>query len=148
MAADSGQSENHVAPGVYLPDSELDFTFSRSSGPGGQNVNKLNSKAMLRVPFEALEDQLHPAAIRRLARLAGSQATEDALVITSDEHRSQRANRNACLDKLRDLIVRARHRPKRRKPTRPTRASVRRRLNTKRERGEKKRLRKPPKREE
>jgi len=130
--------EQAIAPGVRLPAGALQFRFDRSGGPGGQHVNKLNTKATLTVDMAHLADALPAGVVARLKRLGGRYlADEDErLVIESQTHRSQIANRKACLAKLRDLIVRARAAPKRRKPTRPTRGSVERRLQHKKERGQ------------
>ena len=117
------------------------FRFSRSSGPGGQNVNKVNTKATLHVDPDALAEAIGPTALARLLKIAGRQWCEEGLVITSDEHRSQLANRRACTAKLRNLIVRARHRPRPRKRTRPSAGSVERRLKAKEHRSQIKALR-------
>ena len=131
-----------VAPGLYLPEAVLDFSFARSGGPGGQNVNKLNTKAVLSVALDDLALVLPPPAIERLEQLAGSSVTIDRrLMLACDEHRSQVANRKTCIEKLRDLINRARVRPKRRKKTRPSKASKERRLTAKKQRGETKKRR-------
>jgi ribosome-associated protein len=113
----------------------LRFRFTRSSGPGGQNVNKLNTKATLHVEVGALSEAIGPAALGRLRQIAARHLTDAHLVITSEEHRSQGANRRACLAKLRDLIVRARHRTTMRRRTRPSVSSVEKRLRVKRHRG-------------
>jgi len=135
----SGQID--IAPGVSLPGSAVNFRFARSGGPGGQNVNKLNTKAVLSVELDDLAEALPPAAIERLRRMAGHWLVNEAIVIASDEHRSQIANRNACLERLRELIVKARARPRKRKPTRPTKGSVERRIEAKKQRGQTKRER-------
>ncbi len=129
-----------VAPGVRVASSALRFSASRSSGPGGQNVNKRATKMELRL---ALEDIPIPRdAMTRLRRIAKTYITADGeLVITADDSRTQLANRRACMQRLRDLLVRALVKPKRRVPTRPTRGSVERRLQSKREQSEKKRRR-------
>ncbi len=130
-----------IAPGVRVPPTALRFSYVSSSGPGGQNVNKRATKAVLRVSLGDLP--LGERARDRLARLAkGWLAGEDGeLVIQADEHRSQRRNRDACLERLRELIVRAMARPKPRIATRPGRGAIERRLRAKRERAEKKRRR-------
>jgi ribosome-associated protein len=144
------QSASHtirLAPGVHLPRSALQYQFVRSSGPGGQNVNKLNTKAQLTVALDDLEAAMDPGSFERLKRLAGRYLAEDRLVLESQAHRSQIANRDACLEKLGDLVKRARHKPKPRRPTRPTRASRERRIDHKKRRGQIKRNRKPPPKE-
>lgn len=132
-----------LAPGVRVAKGAVRFAFSGSAGPGGQNVNKVATKAELRV---ALADLPIADDVRdRLAQLAGGRLTATGeLVIASDEHRSQMRNRAECMARLRELLVRAMTRPKRRRPTRPTRGSVQRRLEAKRQKGETKRRRRPP----
>ena len=137
-----------VAPGVALPRTALAYTASRSSGPGGQNVNKLNTKAVLTVGLADLEPELTCGAVDRLVRMAGRQIVGDHLQIASEDSPSQHANRQACLAKLRALIVRAQVQPKKRRPTRPSRGSVERRLKAKRLRSETKQRRRQPRRDD
>lgn len=132
-----------IAGRVVVAKSALRFTFVPSPGPGGQNVNKRATKAQLRVSVAELN--LPAGAAKRLEDLAGpSRMAGDELVITSDEHRSQKRNRDACLDRLRELVARALVRPKTRKPTKPSRGAVQRRIDEKKQRGETKRRRRPP----
>lgn len=132
-----------LAPGVFVAEGVLRYTFSSSQGPGGQNVNRRATKAELRVTVADLP--LPPAVRNRLVKLAGARITTGGeLVIISDEHRSQARNKAECLTRLRNLIVRAKVTPKRRVPTKPTRGSIRRRLDEKRRKGEAKRRRRPP----
>jgi len=134
---DAGPNSINIAPGLDVPEHLLSFTFARSSGPGGQNVNKVNSKAVLEVSVDDLEPYLGPHVAKRLGHIAGQQWTQDGrLQIACDESRSQHANRRTCIEKLRQMILRARVRPKRRKKTRPTRASKERRLKNKKHRGQ------------
>ncbi len=136
----------HLAPGVSIDPGAIDWTFARSSGPGGQNVNKRSTKAILRVHAGAIP--LTDAARRRLLRLApldGVQVTEDLdLLIHADETRSQAQNREAALERLRDLVRRALVPPRPRIKTKPTKASKRRRLDEKSKRSEKKERRRKP----
>lgn len=129
-----------IAPGVVVPDDAINFVYSSSGGPGGQNVNKRATKAELRLELRAVSI---PADARdRLARLLGRRLTDEGvIVISAEEHRSQPRNRAACLDRLRDLVVRALVRPKSRRATRPSRGSVERRLREKQQRGAAKRRR-------
>lgn len=130
-----------VAPGVRVPEAALRFTYAASSGPGGQNVNKRATKANLRLAIDDLPvSQRVRSRITRLGKswLSG-EGTE--LLIQSDEHRSQKRNREACLERLRDLLVRAMARPKPRIATKPGRGAIERRLKAKREQAEKKRRR-------
>jgi ribosome-associated protein len=145
-AHDEQPAGESIAPGVRVDAAALRFAFSRSSGPGGQNVNKRATRAELRI---ALADiPLDEPALRRLARLAGARLVgeegEEELLLASDEHRTQARNKSACLERLRELLVEAMAVPKRRKKTRPTRGSVERRLQSKRERSEKKQRRRNP----
>ena len=130
-----------LGPGVAAPPDAVRFTFTRSAGPGGQNVNKRATRAQLRLDLASVEG-LTDAARARLERLASTWLTDDGeIVVSSDEHRSQRRNRAACLERLREIVARAVVEPKRRRPTRVPRWSVRRRLDEKRRRGEIKRRR-------
>ncbi len=134
---DRPAGEIRLAAGVVVPEAALEFTYVSSSGPGGQNVNRRSTKARLRLKVADLA--LRPAAERRLRNLAGSLITdEDELVIASDSTRSQRANREDCLDRLKELVARSLVAPKPRKKTKPTRGSVERRLKEKRIRSQRK----------
>jgi len=137
-----------IAPGVTLSGAALRWSFARSGGPGGQNVNKVATKAVLRVDLDAFRDTMPAWAAARLVALAGAQATDAELILTAADSRSQLANRKACLAKLRALVIEAMNRPKKRRATRPSKASIRRRLDAKKQRAQLKQTRKPPKREE
>ena len=136
-----------ITPNISIDESELDVAFIHSSGPGGQNVNKVATAAQLR--FDAAGSPNIPDPVKpRLLALAGQKATADGqIVITAQRYRSQARNRADAEERLIDLIRQAAHRPKKRRKTRPTLASRERRLTAKKQRGEVKRLRLPPRRD-
>jgi len=121
--------------GIEIPDSDLEWTFIRSSGPGGQNVNKVASAAQLRFLLAA-NSTLAPAVKQRLRRLAGRRlADDDSILITARGERSQERNRRDARERLYELIRQALIEPKARKKTKPTRASKERRIEVKKRRG-------------
>lgn len=134
---DGPDHSTELSPGVALLESALVFIFSRSGGPGGQNVNKLNTRCTMMVTLDDLAAAMPADAVSRLRTAAGSRLAHDPdrIVITSADSRSQVANKRACVEKLRELIVTAMHRPKQRRATRPSKAAKRRRLESKRIRG-------------
>ena len=123
-----------ITPNLTIPDDELRFTFSRSSGPGGQNVNKVSSKATLH--FAARSSPSIPADVRQrfLQKFSSRITNEGDIVITSQEFRDQPKNIDSCLAKLRGMILEVLHPPKKRRATRPTRGSKVRRVEAKRRR--------------
>jgi ribosome-associated protein len=129
---------------LSIPLDEFRWEYSRSGGPGGQNVNKVNSKVQLRWNPGASPSLPEPVRARLLA-LVGSRLTgEGDLLIASQTSRDQSANVDACLDKLRDLVLSVVKPPKVRRPTRPTRSSQIRRVEGKVRRSETKRTRRKP----
>jgi ribosome-associated protein len=123
-----------VTPTIAIDEREIEESFIRSSGPGGQNVNKLATAVQLR--FDVRHSPSLPDGVReRLERLAGKRLTRDGvLIITAQRHRTQERNRQDALDRLLELIRAAAIVPVRRRPTRPTMGSRQRRLEGKRRR--------------
>jgi ribosome-associated protein len=128
-----------------IPGGEYALSYVRSPGPGGQNVNKVSSACELRFHV-ATTSLLDEDGKRRLRALAGRRLTQsDEIVIEAHRHRGQEANRRDAITRLEDLIIAARHVPKARKKTRPSRAARARRLEGKKLRKDTKRLRgRPP----
>ena len=127
-----------------IPDSELSWSFVRSGGPGGQNVNKVASKAVLRWDLEA-SPSLPPEVKTRLRTLQRRRVTtEGELIVTAQTWRDQEKNREECLEKLRAWIFEALKVPKPRRPTKPTRGSREARLQEKRRRAGTKQARRRP----
>jgi len=123
-----------VTPDVAIPDEEFEWKFVRSSGPGGQNVNKVSSAVQLRFLLP-LNTSLPVAARNRLRRLAGQKLIDDgSILINARSERSQEQNRRDALARLAELIRAALIEPKIRKKTRPTRASKQRRIDSKKRR--------------
>jgi ribosome-associated protein len=131
-----------ITPSIQLGDEEIELIFIRSSGPGGQNVNKVSSAVQLR--FNVLGSPSLPEELKqRLVRLAGRRMTsQGVLIIEARQYRSQEQNRQAALERLGRLIQQASQAPKPRHRTKPTRAANLRRLESKQKRAEIKRMRK------
>lgn len=130
-----------VTDQISIDEAEIEESFLRASGPGGQNVNKLSSAVQLR--FNVRESPSLPAEVRaRLERLAGARLTRDGvLVITARRHRTQARNRQDARERLIDLIRHAAVEPRRRRPTKPSKAERERRIEEKKRRAGLKRLR-------
>ncbi len=124
-----------VTAHISIDEREIEESFVRSSGPGGQNVNKLATAVQLR--FDVRGSPSLPGDVRaRLERLAGARLTNDGvLVISAQRHRTQLRNRQDALERLIDLIRQAAIRPRPRRPTKPTAGSRERRIEGKKRRG-------------
>ena len=131
----------HITDTIAIDEGEIQEDFIRASGPGGQNVNKVATAVQLR--FDAGRSPSLPADVRRrLATLAGKRMTEEGiLIIHARRFRTQDRNRQDAMDRLINLIRQAVLRPKPRHRTKPTLASMKRRLESKRRRGQTKRIR-------
>ena len=128
---------------ISIPLREFDFSFSRSSGPGGQNVNKVNTKVTLKWPLQASalpSDVKHRFRARYRRRIN----QQDEFLLTSQRFRDQGRNVADCLSKLQALVLAVATPPTPRKATKPSRAAKHRRLQDKRRQGDKKRLRRRP----
>jgi ribosome-associated protein len=130
------ESGIELAPGVRVPATGLRVQFSRSAGPGGQNVNKVNTKAELWLALGAVTG-FSAGAGRRLIANAGKRVTQAGeLHLSCETERTAEGNRQALFGRLREMIIAAVVEPKRRRKTRPTRASKKRRLDAKRRRSD------------
>lgn len=128
-----------VTSRLQIPAEEFEFSFTRSSGPGGQNVNKVSSKAQLR--WQAVNSPSLPDEVktRFLARFASRLTGDGELLIASQRYRDQRRNMDDCLEKLKAMLLEVAIAPRRRKPTKPKRSSIERRLTDKKLQGARKR---------
>ena len=110
-------SHLQITPFVFVAIAELDFSFVRSSGPGGQNVNKVNSKAVLRWNVRESASLSDDTRVRLLEKLDGKLTTDGDLIVSSDAFRDQPQNKQACIDKFQTLLVQALFVAKKRKKT-------------------------------
>lgn len=134
----------HVSPSLIIPAVELSWRFSRSSGPGGQHVNTTDTRAELSWNVAA-SGVLSTAQRERLRAGLAGQMVDGVITVSSSEHRSQLRNREAAVDKLAALVRAALGPPpRRRRPTRPTKGSMRRHQEAQRRRAQIKRLRRRP----
>jgi ribosome-associated protein len=129
---------------IVIPESEFAWSFVRAGGPGGQNVNKVASKAVLRWNAAGTPSLPDEVKARFLARNRSRITTEGDILVTGQRFRDQEKNRQECLDKLRAMILEALVVPKKRRATKPTKASKKRRVQAKRHRAATKSARRIP----
>jgi ribosome-associated protein len=130
-----------VTARIQIPLEEFSFSYVRSSGPGGQNVNKVNSKAVLRWNVAASPSLQDDVRARLLAKLGSQLTTGGELVLSSDRYRDQPRNREDCLAKVKAIVKSAATPPKKRRPTKPSRAAKARRRKSKEAQSQKKQQR-------
>ena len=141
MAAGRPIGDLHVSAAVVIPAAELQWRFSRSSGPGGQNVNKVETAVELGFDLEGT-GAIGPFQKQRLLERLGSRCVAGCLRVAVSEHRSQYQNRQLAMQRLGDLLREGlKPPPKLRKPTKPTRGAVKRRVDAKKQKSQVKQAR-------
>ncbi len=134
----------YIADHIQIPLSEFSFTFARSGGPGGQNVNKVNSKAILRWPVNTSPSLPDAVKARFITKYASRLTIEGELVLSSQRYRDQPGNIDDCLAKVTEMLMSVATRPVLRKATKPTMSSTIKRVDTKVQNSKKKQQRRRP----
>ena len=137
-----------IEPNIQIPADELEFSFVRSSGPGGQNVNKVNSKAVLRWAVAASPSLPGAVKARFLTKFASRLTVDGEILINSQRYRDQGRNIQDCREKLQAMIASVATPPVKRRATKPSHGSIQRRLTTKRTQSNRKSQRRLPNDEE
>lgn len=130
---------------ISIPDDQFEFTFARSSGPGGQNVNKVSSKAVMRWNVTETNSISEPLRQRFLARYRNRIAKDGCIVLHGQKYRDQARNMDDCKLRIKAMILDVVAPPMKRRPTKPSRGAQKRRLQSKKQNSEKKQGRQKPK---
>lgn len=133
-----------VTSAIQIPLDQIEFSFVRSGGPGGQNVNKVNSKALMRWRVTSSSELPEDVRERFMSKFASRISNEGDLILTSQKFRDQASNADDCLQKLREMLTSVATAPKKRRPTRATLSSKRKRLDSKRKQSAIKQSRRSP----